>query len=102
MYPGYVSSSQGALTIEIIMEFIQLWDILYDFQLQSEVEDSHIWRLAVSGQYSAKSAYDSLFMGATLFKPWERIWKSWAPPKCWLFLWLVAHKCFWTMDCLAR
>jgi hypothetical protein len=41
-------------------------------------------------------------MGATLFKPCERIWKSWAPPKCRFFLWLAAHKHCWTADRLAR
>jgi hypothetical protein len=70
--------------------------------LVTEVEDSRIWRLATKGQYSAKSSYDSLFLGATLFKSYERIWKSWAPPKCWLFLWLAAHKRCWTSDCLAK
>jgi hypothetical protein len=70
---------QGALTIGIIVDYIQVWDLLIDFQLQSEVEDYHIWRMATNGQYSAKSSYDSLFLGASLFKPHERIWKSWAP-----------------------
>ena len=32
----------------------------------------------------------------------EKIWKSWAPPKCRLFLWLVAHNRCWTADRLAR
>jgi hypothetical protein len=55
-----------------------------------------------SGQYSAKSAYGNLVLGATLFQPYERIWKAWAPPKCKLFMWLVAHKRCWTSDRLAR
>jgi hypothetical protein len=46
-------------------------------------------------------AYDNLLLGATLFLPCERIWKSWAPPKCKMFMWLVAHKRCWTADCLA-
>lgn len=41
-------------------------------------------------------------MGRTIFRPWERIWKSWAPAKCRFFLWLVAHKRCWTSDRLAR
>ena len=73
-----------------------------DFQLQPEVEDRHIWRLSSNGQYSAKSAYDGFFLGSTLFGPWERIWKSWAPPKCRFFMWLVAHNKCWTADRLAR
>lgn len=37
------------------------------------------------GKYSAKSAYESFFLGSTEFRPWQRIWKSWAPPKCQFF-----------------
>jgi hypothetical protein len=52
--------------LEIIAEYIQLWDILYVFQLQPEVG-------ATDGYYSTKSEYDNLFMGATQFKLCERI-----------------------------
>ena len=52
--------------------------------------------------YTAKSAYDALFEGAINFAPYERIWKSWAPPKCRFFMWLAAHNRCWTADRLAR
>jgi hypothetical protein len=86
--PGHTWASdiQGALTMGIIVEYIQGLDLLLEVQLQPEVDDTHKWRLAASGQYSAKSSYDSLFMGATLFEPCDRIWKSWAPTKCRMFL----------------
>jgi hypothetical protein len=60
---------------------IQVCDLLLEVQLQPEVEDTHKWRLVASGQYSVKSSYESLFLGATLFERCEGIWKSWAPPK---------------------
>jgi hypothetical protein len=66
------------------------------------MDDTHIWRFDANGQYSARSAYDYLFLGATKFRPFERIWKSWAPPKCRLFMWLAAHKRCWTSNRLAR
>jgi len=68
----------------------------------------YFWRVKAfqiwpsNGQYSAKSAYDGFFLGSTIFGPWERIWKSWAPPKCRFFMWLVAHNKCWTADRLAR
>jgi hypothetical protein len=37
-----------------------------------------------------------------MFKPYEMIWKSWAPPKCQLFLWFAAHKRCWTSDRLVK
>lgn len=66
--------------------------------LQAGLADTCIWRFSNSGVYSAKSAYRELFQGATLFGPWERIWKFWAPGKCRSFLWLVAHNKCWTAD----
>jgi hypothetical protein len=86
----------------VIIEYLQLWDLLEEIALQPEVEDTHIWRLSSTGQYSAKSAYDGLFLGATHFSLWEGIWKSWAPLKCRFFIWLVAHKHCWTADRLTH
>jgi hypothetical protein len=70
----------------IIVEYIEIWDMLYELQLQPEIDDTHIWRLDNSGQNSSKSAYDSLFLGAAVFGPCERIWESWVPPKCKMFM----------------
>lgn len=98
----WISDIQGALTVGVIVEYLQLWDLLYGLELQPDVDDKHIWRASASGQYSAKSAYECLFYGATKFGPYERIWRSWAPAKCRFFLWLVAHNRCWTADRLAR
>jgi hypothetical protein len=71
--PTYLRHT-GALTVGVITDFFLLWDLLSDFELQLEIEDRHVWRLASNGQYSAKSAYEDLFLGSTLFGPWEKIW----------------------------
>jgi hypothetical protein len=99
---AWILDIHGALTVRVLVEYLQLWDILYDFQLQPDSEDKHIWRLSTNGQYSAKSAYEGYFLGSTLFGPWDKIWKTWAPPKCRFFMWLVAHKRCWTADRLNR
>ena len=83
-------------------EYLELWDILSEVNLQPDVEDLHIWRFSSAGKYTAKTAYLNLFQGSILFGPWKRIWKSWAPGKCRFFLWLVAHDRCWTADRLAR
>ena len=49
-----------------------------------------------------KTAYKGFFVGSISFEPCERIWKTWAPPKCRFFVWLVAHNRCWTADRLAR
>jgi len=70
---AWVLDIRGIMIVEVTVEFLNLWDLLYDFQLQPEVEDAHILRLSSSGQYSAKSAYEGFFIGSTLFGPYERI-----------------------------
>ena len=98
----WVADIRGARTVGVLTEFLDLWDLLAEVVLQPEVDDSHIWRFSSTGKYSAKSAYEAMFIGATHFKPWERIWRSWAPGKCRFFMWLVAHNKCWTADRLAR
>ena len=93
---------KGAHTVGVMVDYLLIWDILSDFSLQPDVEDSHIWRFSLDGQYSAKTAYKGFFVGSTSFEPYERIWKTWAPPKCRFFVWLVTHNRCWTADRLAR
>ncbi|WVZ83279.1 hypothetical protein U9M48_030445, partial [Paspalum notatum var. saurae] len=77
-----------------------LWDVLENIIL-SQDPDMHVWRLDASGSFSSKSCYKAFFLGAITFEPWKRLWKSWAPPKCKVFLWLALRNKCWTTDCLA-
>jgi hypothetical protein len=43
-----------------------------------------------------------MFCGSTSLAGFERVWSTWAPPKCQFFLWLVLHNKCWTADRLAR
>jgi hypothetical protein len=98
----WVADIRGFLTVAVLTEYLDLWEILAEVVLQPEVEDFHIWQFAPTGKYSAKSAYEAMFIGAIQFKPWERIWKSWAPGKCKFFMWFIAHNKCWTADRLAK
>ncbi|GJN06824.1 hypothetical protein PR202_ga24592 [Eleusine coracana subsp. coracana] len=75
----WLLDARAAHSVRELNEFLALWDILWDYALLPRDEDRHYWRLCSSGQYSASSAYSHLFLGATLFGPWECTWKSWAP-----------------------
>jgi hypothetical protein len=70
--------------------------------VQPDVEDKHIFSIAANGAYSAKAAYEGLFTGSVHFGHYERVWKTWASPKCHFFLWLTALNRRWTADRLAR
>jgi hypothetical protein len=58
--------------------------------------------MSMSEKYSTKSAYEASFQSSISFEAYDRKWKSWAPPKCAFFLWLVAHNRCWTADRLQR
>jgi hypothetical protein len=87
----WVSGIKGALSVGVLIEYLQLWDLLSEVELQPETEDKHIFSIAPHGIYSAKSAYECLFLGSSSFGHYEIVWKTWALPKCRFFIWLVAH-----------
>jgi len=48
--------------MDVIFEYLQLWDFLENFELQPDLEDTHIWQFSNTGTFSIKSAYEALFM----------------------------------------
>uniref|UniRef100_J3N4Z7 Reverse transcriptase zinc-binding domain-containing protein n=1 Tax=Oryza brachyantha TaxID=4533 RepID=J3N4Z7_ORYBR len=48
--------------------------------------------------YSSHSAYKQLFVARIKFEGATTIWKSFNPPQCKYFTWLVLHSCCWTAD----
>jgi hypothetical protein len=59
----WVSDLQGPLNVGILAECLDLWDLVVQMNLQPEVDDTNIWSLAPSREYSARSAYDGFFQG---------------------------------------
>jgi hypothetical protein len=76
---SWVIDISGSLP-EVIVEFLVIWDLTQNIQLQPGIPDAFLWLLGASGEYSAKTAYQRFLAGSVDFEPSERIWKSWAPP----------------------
>jgi hypothetical protein len=98
----WVHGIKGALTVEVLIDYLLIWDMVDGVILRQDVPDHYKWKLTQHGTYSSKSAYEAFFLGSIKFGPWRRIWKTWAPPRCKLFIWLVFHNRVWTADRLAR
>jgi hypothetical protein len=98
----WVSDIKGALTWRALVDYLHLWNAITDVVLQPNSKDKHIFSIASNGQYSASSAYKDFFTGSIGFEHYKMVWKSWAPPKCRFFLWLVAHNRCWTADRLEK
>jgi hypothetical protein len=98
----WVRDIRGVLDAQVLMEYLQLWDVMETVSLAPGVSDQHLWTPSSYGQYSSRSAYRRFFICSVAFEPAHRIWKSWAPLKCKFFLWLASLNRCWTVVRLAR
>lgn len=87
----WIRDCTGALGLQAILEYLQLWSILRSSVRLSDHPDSFIWKWEASGLYSSRSAYRALFLGRVPFQS-EPIWKTFAPPRCRFFAWLVTKR----------
>ena len=61
---GWVADIRGTLTVQVLREYLHIWDLVDGLVLQPEVPDQHMWKLTNSGLYSSKSAYNAFFLGS--------------------------------------
>jgi hypothetical protein len=90
------------LSVGVLIDYLHIWDLLSDFELQPSIDDKHLFSLASNRKYSAKFAYKGFFLGSSSFEYYKIVCKSWAPPKCRFFIWLVTQKRCWTTDRLTK
>jgi hypothetical protein len=82
----------------LLNEFFRLWTAIetVGINLEDTGEDTIVWTLESSGEYSARSAYAIQFAGQTQSNYRSLIWKAQAPPKCKFFVWLLLQDRLWT------
>jgi hypothetical protein len=85
---GWAADIKRALGWLALAEYLELWNILADVNLDGSY-DVHQWKFEASGIFSTSSAYCSYFVGSIPFEPWRKVWKSWATGKCKTFMWLA-------------
>jgi len=56
----WITDIKGAFTLDVLVEYLALWDLLSEVTLHSDIDDVHVWQLSTTGQYTAKSAYENL------------------------------------------
>ena len=94
---GYEQLQGECMSVDAMTEYLFLWNTLRDFQLNDQ-PDKTIWRWTQDGTYSVKSAYNMLHAGSTPLLGHKLIWKTWAPLRIKIFLWLAFKRRHWTWD----
>ena len=89
-------------TIDHLSQFVRLWTLFLDINLNPNIEYEIRWWLTENGEYSAKSTYKMQFMGTISSSMAKTVWRPWAPPKKKIFAWLANQNRIWTPDRLAR
>jgi hypothetical protein len=85
-----------------LSQYINLWHLVNATELQQDHEDQITWTQTAHGEYTTVSAYKAQFNDCISTPTIAIIWKTWAPPKCKFFAWLIVQDRVWTSDLLAR
>ncbi|WVZ70115.1 hypothetical protein U9M48_018809 [Paspalum notatum var. saurae] len=98
----WATDIQGSLTVQVLVEYLKIWEMVDGMSLQPDIADQRFWKFTRSSLYTSKSAYNAFFFGAIKFGPWKRVRKTWAPLRCKFFIWLAIKNTCWTADRLAK
>jgi hypothetical protein len=89
-----------SFTTAHLSQFITLWQLVIAAELQQEQEDQITWTQTTHGEYTTASAYKARFSSCVSNPHIAIICKTWAPPKCKFFAWLIVQNKVWTSDLL--
>jgi hypothetical protein len=78
-------NTQQGLTVEHIIQFSKLWEMLAHVNLNHDAPDSIAWKFGKDGSYSASSAYKMQLLGKTYCMMPSMVWKPSTSPKCKIF-----------------
>ncbi|KAF8655413.1 hypothetical protein HU200_061155 [Digitaria exilis] len=88
----------GALTVQVILEYLQIWELVQQVHLDDDLPDRVLWRWTADQQFTTASAYQAFFQGQYSTPGVKVLWKARAPNKCRFFLWLGLHDLVWIAD----
>ena len=91
----WISDITGALTVQVLLEYLQVWDRLGAIQLGQQ-PDKICWRWSSDRIFSTASAYRAFFIGQHPIAGAKLLYKTRAPAKCKFFAWLALHDRCWT------
>jgi len=92
----WISDISGALTVQVLLEYLQTWDHARQINLTADQPDRICWRWTSDRVFSTSSAYSAFFIGQHPVEGAKLLRRARAPAKCKFFIWLVIHDRCWT------
>jgi hypothetical protein len=86
---NWVLDIAGPLTIDAVVQFLQLWPHVQSIATIADEPDSFSWKFSASGAYSTREIYLACFAGRTALPAAREVWSSFAPLKYKFFGWLA-------------
>ena len=78
---AWVQDISGALTVQVILDFLMIWEATRNVHLQSDTPDKFIWKWTADHCFSTASAYRAFFIGQTEIYGARCLRKTRAPGK---------------------
>lgn len=69
----------GALTTQVLCQYLRVWRLLNNLELDPLASGRFIWKWSPDGKYSASSAYRAFFVGAASLPGAKELWRAKAP-----------------------
>jgi len=92
---SWVRDIQGALTIEVLCDYVIVWEKVDGLNIHQDTSDRFIWCWTPDNMYTASSSYRAFFYGMTTLTGAKELWQARAPLKCKFFFWLLLHDRLW-------
>jgi hypothetical protein len=61
------------------LEYLRIWDLVEEVKLSHGIPDKLYWRWSSDKEYSAASAYGTMFVGSTRPPSVKLLWKDGSP-----------------------
>ena len=83
---SWVRDIAGALTVQVILDFLLIWEATRGVQLQPDTQDKFLWKWTPDKCFTTASAYHAFFIGQTEIAGARCLMKARAPGKCKFFV----------------
>jgi hypothetical protein len=88
---AWIQQIRGGISMLVIVDYLQVWNATQRVVLNNN-PDPVIWRWALDGKFSVRSAYGALHQASHPPPGCNLIRETWAPLKIKLFLWLALRR----------